>query len=190
MQSILLAVDNASLSLNDENTSACHSLRELRSLIITITNLVDSSIRSEARSTVKRNASNIKRALFSGSRLKEATDAEKKLDTIVSDLTFAMVTVARHQPSEARHQPSDDVQLAIQLAKIAGSSKLLKVVKRRLEGNVIFDELVEEDDILGTGSFGIVKAGKYYRKPVAIKKALSNVFGSQQSIMSQMITFR
>lgn len=49
-----------------------------------------------------------------------------------------------------------------------------RLAKRLMEGKVIAEELEQNDgELLGTGSFGVVVAGRYYGRPVAIKKALS-----------------
>lgn len=174
MEATLLTVDKVAHTLNDSNEAVCHSLRELKKLIVTIEDLVEKSLRSESSSAVKRNAKNMKRAFFSGSRLKEVENAVDKLGKIKADMTFYMV---------ANQQPSKDVLLALEISQTVGPDRALKLVKRRLEGKVIFDELEEEDDVLGAGSFGVVKAGKYYGKPVAIKKALSNQYGREDRAM-------
>eukprot|EP00903_Cladosiphon_okamuranus_P015570 g14375.t1 len=56
-----------------------------------------------------------------------------------------------------------------------GTDPSLKLAKRHLKGNVIDEELVELEESLGSGSFGVVMAGEYYGKPVAIKRARGSV---------------
>lgn len=161
-----MIVKNAANRLNDSNEGACHSLRELKKLIATIHALVEKSLRSESSSSVRRNVQNAKRAFFSGSRLREVNNAADKLSSIQQGLMLAMI---------ADQLPSEDVLLALKITQIAGSSRALKLVKRRMEGKVVFDELTETgDDVLGQGSFGQVTAGEYYGKPVAIKKTLNS----------------
>lgn len=41
----------------------------------------------------------------------------------------------------------------------------------KLQGQIVEDRLVESDEVLGEGSFGIVRAGTYFGKKVAIKRA-------------------
>lgn len=70
----------------------------------------------------------------------------------------------------AKVKESSDVARAASAGTRPGGSYVAGQVILRL-GRVRFDELEEDDEILGEGAFGVVQAGKYRGQEVAIKKA-------------------
>lgn len=62
-------------------------------------------------------------------------EADAKLSSIQIELMLAM---------KAYERPSTDVlMLALNIGQTVGSSRMLKLLKRRMEGRVVFDELKE-----------------------------------------------
>lgn len=72
--------------------------------------------------------------------------------------------------SEGEGNHTEDAVKAMRVSK--DSDPALELAKSLLEGKVNYEELIELDESLGSGSFGVVKAGTYYGKPVAIKRAI------------------
>ena len=95
----------------------------------------------------------------------------------LKDLSNELDWIARFfgQPtrSPAKLHPTrlGSALVAIRMSRYTGTVPSLKKPMRWIRGDVIEDELVELDISLGRGSFGVVMAGKYFGKRVAIKRA-------------------
>lgn len=128
----------------------------------------------ETSSTLQNAARTAKRVYFSEQSLKTLKEYSDKLDSITLDFNGPMQLVAKQQANRM-----EEALLAIQITLDKGTDPSLKLMKRLVKGNVVDDELEELDESLGSGSFGVVMAGRYYGKPVAIKRALSAVFSAE-----------
>ncbi|CBN78459.1 ATP binding protein [Ectocarpus siliculosus] len=123
----------------------------------------------ETSSTLRNAARTAKRVYFSEQNLKILKEYSDKLDSIKLDLSVRMQVVAKQQAN----------RMEAFLTQDKGTDPSLKLMKRLMKGNVVDEELEELDETLGCGSFGVVMAGRYYGKPVAIKRALSSVFSAE-----------
>ena len=99
--------------------------------------------------------------------LKTLRQYAAKLDRITQDFNGPMLLVSKKQANRV-----EEMVQALRLTLDARDDPLLKLAKRQLDGRVIEEELIEFEEWLGSGSFGVVKAGEYYGRPVAIKRAL------------------
>lgn len=94
-------------------------------------------------------------------------DLVEELDRIVAAFLGSLQSAASRRGIRL-----EDALLAIQITRQTGTDPSLKGAKRLIKGDVVGSQLVEVDDPLGRGSFGVVTAGTYYGKPVAVKRAL------------------
>lgn len=110
-----------------------------------------------------------KRVFLATANRKALADKSVKLERIRRTITEREMLVAKKQVNRI-----EKIALAIAVAGDARPEN--RLAKRLVKGKVIAEELEQKDgELLGTGSFGVVVAGRYYGKPVAIKKALSMV---------------
>lgn len=128
----------------------------------------------------------MKRVLSSGQNRKILLEYSDKLDRIRQDMQEAMQLVvvtkqkANHEEGEQQMNRIEDALLALKISKDTRTDPAVQLAKRQLKGNVIYNELVELEESLGSGSFGVVMEGTYYGKPVAIKRALNPLFSAQE----------
>lgn len=138
---------------------------------------------TSAFKTVKHNAS---RVFKSSNNRKDLTKYSTKLTEMKQDISgtmeFVLATkqkVYHDEDGQQLNRIEDKLGLALKISQGTGSDPAVKLAQRQLKGNVIYQELEELDDVLGRGSFGVVKAGTYYGRPVAIKKALDSLYGPE-----------
>lgn len=157
------------------------SLLDLKKLFERIEDLLqlclpkDNEGQKRISKTVKNAAHIAKRVLFSEQNLKTLKEYSEMLDRIKQDFSGHMQLAAKQQANRV-----EDVLQAMRLTLDTRTDPLLKLAKRHLNGNVIEEELVELQESLGSGSFGMVMAGKYYGKPVAIKRALKGFLSADE----------
>ena len=154
----------------EDNALLRRALLELKTLFESIDDLLQPCF-PKAHQQQQQSAS---RTLQSPELLQTAKDVTAKLDRVVLFLGRRVQSAANHQ---SKHLVENAV-LAIRLARYTGTNPSLKLAKRRVRGDVIGCELVEVGDSLGRGSLGVVMAGKYYGRPVAIKRALNSVMSA------------
>ncbi|CAN0203677.1 unnamed protein product [Ectocarpus sp. 12 AP-2014] len=128
----------------------------------------------ETSSTLRNAAHTAKRLHLSEQNLKTLKEYSDKLDSIMLDFNGQMQVVTKQQANR-----TEEVVRDIQITLGKGTDPSLKLMKRLMKGNVVDEELEELDETLGSGSFGVVMAGRHYGKPVAIKRALSSVFSAE-----------
>ena len=172
----------------ENNASLRKSLLDLKKLFEDIEDLLQLCLPQQLTSTLKRATHSAKRVYFSKQNLKTLQDYSSRLDRITHDFSGPMQLIAKQQANRMEQQNKlavdrmeeqnklvMDALRALQITQDEGADPSLKLAKRQLRGNVIDDELVEFEESLGSGTFGVVMAGEYYGKPVAIKRALSSV---------------
>ncbi|CAM9359379.1 unnamed protein product, partial [Ectocarpus fasciculatus] len=163
----------------ENNAFLRKSLLEVKTLFERIDDLLQLCLpqeqqHDETSSTLRNAAHTAKRVYFSEQNLKTLKEYSDKLDSIALDFSGPMQVVAKQQANRM-----EEALLAIQITLDKGTDPSLKLMKRLVKGNVVDEELEELDETLGSGSFGLVMAGRYYGKPVAIKRALSSVFSAE-----------
>lgn len=132
---------------------------------------------------MKRNAN---RLLFSAQHRKTLLECCDKLGQMKQDIQEVMQLVvvtkqkAIHDEDGQQMNRIENALLALKISKDTRTDPALQLAKRQLKGNVIYEELVELEEALGSGSFGVVMEATYYGKPVALKRALNPLFGAQE----------
>eukprot|EP00903_Cladosiphon_okamuranus_P014546 g13493.t1 len=176
IQSTLDLVEEA-VPTFENDASLRKSLLYLKKLFEDVEDLLDLCVPQQPTSPLGQAVHVTKRVYFSEQNLKTLKEYSARLDRITLDFNGRMQLLAKQQANRMEEQTrlAADALLAMQITQDKGTDPSLKLAKRQLRGNVIDDELVEFQESLGSGSFGVVMAGTYYGKPVAIKRALSSV---------------
>ena len=132
---------------------------------------------------VKRNA---RRFLFSAQNRKILLEYCDRLSHMKQDIQEGMQAVvierqkAIHEEDEQQMNRIENHLRALKISRDTSADPALQLAKRQLKGNVIYEELVELEESLGSGSFGVVMEATYYGRPVALKRALNPLFGAQE----------
>lgn len=115
-------------------------------------------------------------SLFKTGRRVFITEANRKALAEQSvKLEGISLTIAERKTLIAKEQTNRIEQSVLAIKLTEDERPEYRLAKRLVKGKVIADKLVQDGEQLGTGSFGVVVAGRYYGKPVAIKKALGMV---------------
>ena len=165
----------------ENDASLRKTLLDLKKLFEEIVDLLQLCLPQQLTSRFKRATHGAKRIFFSKQNLKTLKEYSNRLDRITLDFSGPMHLVAKQQANrmEEQNKLAVDALRAIQITLDKGTDPSLKLAKRQLRGSVIDEELVEFEESLGSGTFGVVMAGEYYGKPVAIKRALSSVHSAE-----------
>lgn len=166
----------------EDNVFLRRSLVELTDLYESIHRLLQLCVPAQRKqqqqqqisSTLKNAMQIARRFCFSDQNLQTLKGYTEKLDRIALHFSGPMQLVANKQANRM-----EETMLAMQITLDERSDPSLKLAKRWLKGNVIDSELVELNESLGRGSFGVVMAGMYYGQPVAIKRALNSVMSAE-----------
>lgn len=123
---------------------------------------------------------------------KALVDAERTMQNLCDDLGLAMLPSIAERLNVLADELMDGVEARISAAMDKQEAKTREMLERvlaeglacgvaasttppksgRMLGNVSWDDLVVlEDEVLGEGSFGVVCAGRYFERDVAIKRA-------------------
>lgn len=150
----------------DGNEDLSKRLLDLRHLFEHIEDTLKRCLPEHTSSSLTQTA---RRYVFSSANRKILSGYSGKLTRIAQDLVGPMLLVSKQQGDRIEDAL---VALTVEKSEDENPDPLLKLAKRQLRGKVIYEELKEEGTSLGSGSFGVVEAGTYYGRPVAIKKAL------------------
>lgn len=170
----------------EDNKRLHKTLLDLRKLFEAISVMLYKCLPKQSSSLLGKVKRNAQRMLSSGPNLKILLDYSNKLDRIKQDVQEVMqLFVVTRQKANRREDEEQLRQItdALRVLKISKDTRgdpALQLAKRQLKGTVIYEELKELDESLGSGSFGVVMEGTYYGKPVAIKRALNPLFSAQE----------
>lgn len=161
----------------EDNAHLRRNLLELKTLFEEIADVLQQCI--PGSSSLSKTA---RRVFFSQANRNALAEQSVKLERMRLKISERKALVAKEQANrieqsvaEQGNQGNRIEQSLLAIALTKDARPQYRLAKRLVKGKVIADKLVQDGEELGTGSFGVVVAGHYYGRPVAIKKALGMV---------------